>query len=315
MPQLDIKPDGIDIAGSYQYPPAAPFPPNWSLIKADGIRWVCHKATEGQTFPDRWFEPFWLDHGLQFRYRGAYAWPRTDSGSFVSQMMRTIEWIYAIRGHLAGDFLMADVEHTRGVRDWTPEEVREGLEATERAWGAPVLLYGGYSLLQHFPDKPLVYANWTQAPNIPGTVVRQIGGGIINGISSSGPSVDIDYIVDVDAMDRASGYTTKRKAKNMWIADVAGDLFLCETTVWAITLWDLNNNPDVISTLAAQGGKAIPVSDTNTADRIRARAAANEGGGMGAVVPAAAVRSALAGMKVTGSIVSVPGGFSGTLQP
>lgn len=274
MAQLNVTANGIDIASSYQYS----VPPDWQAIKGDGIEWVCHKATEGMGYRDKYFPDFWTGPSLTFRYRGAYGWPRTDSGTFADQCAVLADHVRGQRQTLRGDFLMIDVERTGSLRSWTDDEVANGMDAIIRYWGGPVLLYGrvlgGYDL---------VYADWTTHPNVPGTVVRQLGGRTISGIrSNSSPDVDTDYIVDRERMDIVAGYTPNpnpvKDLNDMWIANCDGDYFLVGTCSMPITLWDISNNPDVTALIAghvkADGSPDIDavaiVPDADKQARIRA---------------------------------------------
>lgn len=279
MTQLDVTPNGIDIATPYQYRSGgAPYDPDWPKINADGIRWCCHKATEGKGYTDPNFSRFMNEANGILRYRGGYSWPRTDSGLFYDQVMRTVDLVHAAPG--VGKFTMVDVETTAGIRSWTDAEVDQGMARSRLAAG-PMLLYG--RVLGGFD---ICYANWTQAPNVPGTVVRQLGGGFVKGVSSrSGPGglptpIDIDYIVDTERMDVLAGYSTHYTGdETMWIANCDGDLFLCGSAVSAITLWDVTNNPDILA-LIPQGSSVWDVAlqpDQNKKDRIRAMALAAEG--------------------------------------
>jgi len=277
--QLDVNPNGVDLAYPYQYKAGgAPFDPDWPTIAADGIVWACHKCTEGMGYTDPMFARYMAETDGVLRYRGGYAWPRTDSGSFYDQVMRTADLVLA-KSSGAGRFVMVDVETTNGIRSWTDVEVDEGMWEVESRGGVlSPLLYG-----RVIKGWDLVFANWTQAPNVPGTVVRQLGGGEINGISSHGtPSVDIDYIVDKPRMDIIAGYKPS-KDETMWIANLNGDLFLVGTSVMAITPWDCDNNPDIhtitggLTGLQAVIDASVPVNDDNKAGRIRAMALAGEG--------------------------------------
>ncbi len=277
MAQLPIDPNGIDIATPYQYRSGgAPYDPDWPKIASDGIRWCSHKVTEGKGYTDPNFARFMQEANGILRYRGGYAWPRTDSGPFYDQVMRTVDLVHSQPG--IGKFVMVDVETTSGIRSWSDVEVTTGMDRAIAAAG-PILLYGrivgGYDYC---------YANWTAAPNVPGTVVRQLGGGFVNGVSSRSDlggfptSVDIDVIVDQARMDIIAGYTPTVNGEAMWIANCDGDLFLVGTSVLAITSWSVDHNPDVLALTNGQSVWDVALQpDLNTKSRIRAMALAAEG--------------------------------------
>jgi GH25 family lysozyme M1 (1,4-beta-N-acetylmuramidase) len=146
-------------------------PLSWPAVKASGQSFVFIKATEGNTFTNRYFTSDYLAAREAGLIRGAYHYARPSEGTAVLQARRLIAQVGATRnrGELAP---VLDLEETGGLSpvrlvEWARQFVEEVRRLTGRAaiiYTYPNFWRDAMAGTTEFTDHPLWIASYSRTP-------------------------------------------------------------------------------------------------------------------------------------------------------
>ena len=175
---------------------------NWASVRADGVRFVFIKATEGSTVTNAYLKSDWAGAKANGIYRGAYHFARPSIGSAAKQanFFVNLAGTHGARGDLPP---VLDLESSGGLsRTQLQGWVREWLKVVENKTGRKAVIYTSPAFWEYymgntseFVDHPLWVAHYgVSSPRVPGgwsdwTMWQRTDRGAVAGISGN---VDIN---------------------------------------------------------------------------------------------------------------------------
>jgi GH25 family lysozyme M1 (1,4-beta-N-acetylmuramidase)/V8-like Glu-specific endopeptidase len=146
--------DGIDVYGPNSLP-------SWADMRAAGISFIIHKATEGGTIPDNQFATRYHDTRVNGFIRGAYHYYRHTDGQAGS--VQADQFVAAIDRLRPGDLppsldfensALVHGQHEPATASAWRTELDQFLDSVETKLGRTPLIYTSASAWQHLSGKP-----------------------------------------------------------------------------------------------------------------------------------------------------------------